>query len=102
MQRLEYIHNNPVVEEIVREPSDYLYTSARNYNGGKGLSEVELIGLISFQLTGCGINASYERLVGHASQTPRQSRCVGTRALDGWARVGRRRARVGKQPEGHF
>ena len=67
MQRLEYIHNNPVVEEIVTEGTDYLYSSARNYNGGKGLIEIELLGLISFQLTGSGINASYERLVGHAS-----------------------------------
>ncbi len=38
------MHNNPVVEEIVTEPSDYLYSSARNYDGGKGLIEIELIG----------------------------------------------------------
>jgi len=43
-QRLEYIHNNPVAEEIVTEPSHYLYSSARNYDGGKGLLEIELIG----------------------------------------------------------
>jgi len=43
-QRLEYIHNNPVAEEIVTEPSHYLYSSARNYDGGKGLLEIELMG----------------------------------------------------------
>ena len=44
MQRLEYIHNNPVVKEIVTEASDYLYSSARNYDGGNGLIEIELLG----------------------------------------------------------
>jgi hypothetical protein len=30
-QRLDYIHNNPVVAGIVRYPEDYLYSSAGNY-----------------------------------------------------------------------
>ena len=30
-QRLDYIHNNPVVAGIVRHPEDYLYSSAGNY-----------------------------------------------------------------------
>ena len=30
-QKLEYIHNNPVAEEIVSEPEHYLYSSARDY-----------------------------------------------------------------------
>ena len=42
-QRLEYIHNNPVVEEIVSEPAHYLYSSARDYEGRKGLIEIELL-----------------------------------------------------------
>ena len=43
-QKLEYIHNNPVVEGIVDIPEEYLYSSARNYAGRQGLIEVELIG----------------------------------------------------------
>ena len=30
-QKLQYIHNNPVAEEIVSEPEHYLYSSARDY-----------------------------------------------------------------------
>jgi putative transposase len=30
-QRLDYVHNNPVVAGIVRYPEDYLYSSAGNY-----------------------------------------------------------------------
>jgi len=39
-QKLEYIHNNPVVEGWVEEPWDYLYSSAKNYQNGQGLLEV--------------------------------------------------------------
>ena len=39
-QKLAYIHNNPVVQEIVANPEDYLYSSARDYTGGKGLITV--------------------------------------------------------------
>ena len=42
-QRLEYIHNNPVVERIVNETTQYVYSSAVNYAGGKGLLEVEFL-----------------------------------------------------------
>ena len=30
-QKLDYIHNNPVLDMIVTEPEDYLFSSARNY-----------------------------------------------------------------------
>ena len=30
-QKLDYVHYNPVVEEIVRNPEDYLFSSARDY-----------------------------------------------------------------------
>ena len=39
-QKLDYIHNNPVVQEIVAHPEDYLYSSARDYAGDKGLIRV--------------------------------------------------------------
>ena len=42
-QKLDYIHNNPVVAEIVEKPEEYLYSSARDYIGIKGLLDIELI-----------------------------------------------------------
>lgn len=42
-ERLDYIHRNPVEEEIVDEPCYYWYSSARDYAGKKGLLEVEMI-----------------------------------------------------------
>ncbi|WP_066633306.1 hypothetical protein [Labilibacter marinus] len=30
-QKLDYIHNNPVLDMTVAEPEDYIYSSARNY-----------------------------------------------------------------------
>jgi REP element-mobilizing transposase RayT len=39
-QKLEYIHTNPVKQEIVGSPEHYLFSSARNYYGGKGLIDV--------------------------------------------------------------
>ncbi|WP_210463145.1 REP-associated tyrosine transposase [Rufibacter roseolus] len=42
-QRLAYLHNNPVVAGWVEEPEYYLYSSARDYAGVKGLVEVILI-----------------------------------------------------------
>ncbi|MFC2113945.1 transposase [Bacteroidota bacterium] len=41
--RLDYIHNNPVEAEIVDEAEYYLYSSARDYSGIKGLVDVEII-----------------------------------------------------------
>lgn len=43
VQKLEYIHNNPVVAGLVDRPQDYLYSSARDYSGMKkaGLLEIE-------------------------------------------------------------
>ncbi len=40
--RLEYIHQNPVRAGWVEEPEHYLYSSARDYAGLKGLLEVEI------------------------------------------------------------
>ncbi len=30
-QKLNYIHNNPVIDKIVENPEDYIFSSARNY-----------------------------------------------------------------------
>ncbi len=45
VQKLNYIHNNPVEAWIVLKPEDYLYSSGRDYAFGKkcGLLEVVLI-----------------------------------------------------------
>lgn len=42
-QKLAYIHNNPVRAGLVEKPEDYIYSSAVDYAGGKGLLEIELI-----------------------------------------------------------
>ncbi len=42
-QRLSYIHFNPVEDEIVDEPEHFLYSSARDYEGQKGLIDVRLL-----------------------------------------------------------
>ena len=42
-QKLNYIHNNPVEEGIVFKPEDYVYSSAKDYCGEKGLLELLLI-----------------------------------------------------------
>ena len=39
-QKLDYIHNNPVKEGFVDKPEEYVYSSARDYCGVKGLLEV--------------------------------------------------------------
>jgi len=41
--KLNYIHENPVRAGIVRNPEDYVYSSASNYVGMGGIIDVELI-----------------------------------------------------------
>ena len=45
LQKIKYIHNNPVRAGIVFRDEDYLYSSARDYVGEKGLVPVEVINL---------------------------------------------------------
>jgi hypothetical protein len=42
-QKPDYLHNNPVVAGIVDRPEDYIYSSARDYCGMKGLIDIEII-----------------------------------------------------------
>ena len=42
-QKLDYIHNNPVNAGLVEKAEDYIYSSARDYAGGKGLIEIEFL-----------------------------------------------------------
>jgi putative transposase len=41
--KLNYIHQNPVRAGIVVQPEHYLYSSALDYCGGKGLIQIELL-----------------------------------------------------------
>ena len=36
-EKINYIHNNPVEEGLVFRPEDYVYSSAKDYSGEKGL-----------------------------------------------------------------
>jgi len=42
-QKLKYIHNNPVKAGVVENPEDYIYSSAKDYAGIKGMIDIELI-----------------------------------------------------------
>ena len=42
-QKLEYIHNNPVRAGLVENAEEYMYSSAKNYAGEKGLLDIELL-----------------------------------------------------------
>jgi len=42
-QKLDYIHNNPIVEGFVERPEEYVYSSAKDYAGTKGLLNLYLI-----------------------------------------------------------
>jgi len=45
IQKLNYIHNNPVEAGIVDKPEEYVYSSARDYHGKKncGLLSIAFI-----------------------------------------------------------
>ena len=46
LQKLHYIHNNPVRSGIVEQPEHYLYSSARIYAGLEGSLEVVLVDIL--------------------------------------------------------
>lgn len=41
--KLEYIHSNPVNAGLVYKPDDYVFSSAMDYCGDKGLLEIDLL-----------------------------------------------------------
>jgi hypothetical protein len=43
IQKLHYIHDNPVRAGIVLHPDEYLYSSAKDYAGEKGLVDIVMI-----------------------------------------------------------
>jgi len=50
LEHIEHIHQNPVRDKIVETPSEYLYSSARDYTGVKGLVQIIKIPVIEQQL----------------------------------------------------
>jgi hypothetical protein len=42
-QKLDYLHNNPVKKGIVELEENYVWSSAIDYSGGKGLVDISLI-----------------------------------------------------------
>ena len=42
-QKIDYLHHNPVRIGLVPRPEDWVYSSARNYAGGKGLIELDAL-----------------------------------------------------------
>ena len=42
-QKLDYVHSNPVAEGMVYRPEGYIYSSAIDYAGGKGLIDVSFM-----------------------------------------------------------
>ena len=40
---MDYIHENPVIAEIVVLPEEYLHSSARDYMGTRGLLDIVLL-----------------------------------------------------------
>lgn len=42
-EKINYIHNNPVRAGFVERPEDYIYSSAKDYMGMKGLLDLDLI-----------------------------------------------------------
>ncbi len=44
-QKLDYIHFNPVKAGLVESPEHYVYSSAKNYVGEKGLIDEEILDL---------------------------------------------------------
>lgn len=43
-QKLNYIHNNPVVDKIVEHPWEYIFSSARDYSDLEGLVKIHCLG----------------------------------------------------------
>ena len=42
-QKMAYVHQNPVEAGLVEHAEDYLYSSARDYAGIKGLIDIEFL-----------------------------------------------------------
>ncbi|HRG90785.1 MAG TPA: transposase [Chitinophagales bacterium] len=47
-QKIEYLHNNPVVARLVNAPENYIYSSACDYCGTPGLLPVTILDVVKY------------------------------------------------------
>jgi putative transposase len=60
LEHFEHIHQNPVRDRVVDTPSEYLYSSARDYTGMKGLVNITKLPAIEQQLAAAeNMNGSF-------------------------------------------
>lgn len=60
-EHIEYVHREPVRDRIVEAPAEYLYSSARDYTGMKGLVAVTKPPFAEQQLAAAGfINGNFQ------------------------------------------
>jgi len=50
IEKINYIHNNPVKRGYVDEPIHWRYSSARNYTDQEGLIEIEISGMLCYYI----------------------------------------------------
>ncbi|WP_339700544.1 hypothetical protein [uncultured Roseivirga sp.] len=43
IQRLNYVHNNPVEAGFVDQPADWVFSNARDYEDQKGIIEISFL-----------------------------------------------------------
>lgn len=48
LQKLDYVHNNPVRAKIVDAAAHYVYSSAKNYYGEEGLLPVDILDAVFY------------------------------------------------------
>lgn len=47
-QKIDYLHNNPVVARLVNSPENYVYSSASDYCGIRGLLPVTILDVVKY------------------------------------------------------
>ncbi len=67
LQKLDYMHNNPVLRGYVDDPARWRYSSYRNYNGMEGVLQVEPIVYVTIVHSGMRLGVwIYLKLQGEA------------------------------------
>lgn len=54
IEHIGYIHQSPVRDKIVDTPAEYLYSSARDYTGSRGLVQITKLPAVEQQLAATG------------------------------------------------
>ena len=62
IEQIEFIHNNPVRDRVVTTAEDYLYSSARDYAGMKGLVNIVKLPTVAQQFSAAeNVNGNFFR-----------------------------------------